>query len=114
VIDVGHDGHVADVVTGLGRHGGVRLLAVGGGPDRTRRGGPGTQSAYRHHADLGECLRSPVQGVAAAEAAEAGPVPLVLVAVTVKVYGVRWVRPSTVHDVVADVQVNDPGDDVTV
>ena len=52
--------------------------------------------------------------MAAADAADDGPVPLVLVAVTVNVYGWLVVRPSTVHDVVADEQVMPPGDEVTV
>jgi acyl-coenzyme A thioesterase PaaI-like protein len=55
-----------------------------------------------------------VDGVAAAEAIEAAPVPETFVAVTVNVYDVPFVRPVTVHDVVAVVQVNEPGEDVTV
>ena len=39
----------------------------------------------------------------AVDGAEAAPVPLALVAVTVKVYGVPLVRPVTVHEVAADV-----------
>jgi hypothetical protein len=53
-------------------------------------------------------------GVTAVEAAEAAPVPLALVAVTVNVYGVPLVRPWTVHGLVAEVQVRAPGDEVTV
>ena len=53
-------------------------------------------------------------GVTAVEAAEAAPVPLALVAVTVNVYGVPLVRPWTVHGLVAEVQVRAPGDVVTV
>jgi hypothetical protein len=54
-------------------------------------------------------------GVTGAEAADSGPVPTALVAVTVKVYGVPLVRPLTVQ-VVAPVvvQVRLPGDEVTV
>jgi hypothetical protein len=37
-----------------------------------------------------------------------------LVAVTVNVYAVPFVRPVTQHDTPADVQVFPPGDDVTV
>jgi hypothetical protein len=54
-----------------------------------------------------------VAGVAEAEA-EGLPVPVALVAVTVKVYGVPLVRPGTVQLVAAVVQVNPPGDEVTV
>ncbi len=39
-----------------------------------------------------------VDGVAGGDAADAGPVPMALVAVTVKVYAVPLVRPVTVHD----------------
>jgi len=54
-----------------------------------------------------------VAGVAGADAADAGPVPAELVAVTVKVYGVPLVRPSTVQLVVLVLQVRPPGDEVT-
>jgi len=47
-------------------------------------------------------------------AVEAEPVPLAFVAVTVNVYDVPYVRPETVHVVVAVVHVNEPGADVTV
>jgi len=40
--------------------------------------------------------------------------PDALVAVTVKVYEVPFVRPVTVHDVELEVHENEPGDDVTV
>ena len=40
-------------------------------------------------------------GVAGADGADAAPVPMALVAVTVNVYGVPLVRPVTVHVVVA-------------
>lgn len=52
--------------------------------------------------------------MAAAEAADGGPVPVMLVAVTVNVYGWLLVRPVTVHDVVADEHVKAPGEEVTV
>lgn len=56
-----------------------------------------------------------VEGITAAEAVLAGPVPIALVAVTVKVYEVPLVRPDTVHPVApVVVQVCDPGDEVTV
>jgi hypothetical protein len=55
-----------------------------------------------------------VAGTAAAEAAEAAPVPAEFVAVTVNVYEVPFVRPETVQEVVALVQVNELGDEVTV
>ena len=56
-----------------------------------------------------------VDGVAAFDATEAALVPARFVAVTVNVYEVPFVRPSTVH-VVAPVvvQVFAPGADVTV
>ena len=50
----------------------------------------------------------------AVEAAEAGEVPIAVVAVTVKVYEVPLVRPVTMQLVVADVQVRPPGLEVTV
>lgn len=57
-------------------------------------------------------------GVTAVEAAEAAEVPIVLVAVEVKVYAVPLVRPVTVHDSGeaedSSVQVAPPGDAVTV
>ena len=49
-----------------------------------------------------------VDGTTAFEAAEAAPVPSALVAVTVKVYELPLVRPVTVHEVVAVVQVWPP------
>jgi hypothetical protein len=55
-----------------------------------------------------------VDGVTAAEAVEAAPVPDTFVAVTVNVYEVPFVRPATVHEVVAVVHANEPGVDVTV
>ncbi len=56
-----------------------------------------------------------VDGVAEFDATEAALVPALFVAVTVNVYEVPFVRPSTVQ-VVAPVitQVFDPGVDVTV
>ena len=55
-----------------------------------------------------------VDGVTAADAVEAAPVPDTFVAVTVNVYEVPFVRPATVHEVVAVVHVNEPGVEVTV
>jgi hypothetical protein len=43
-----------------------------------------------------------------------GPVPAALVATTLKVYPVPLVRPLTTQLVVAVVQVNDPGVEVTL
>jgi hypothetical protein len=59
---------------------------------------------------------SPLIGVTNAEGAEAGPVPELFVAVTVKVYGVSASRLETVHDSgpLAHVQVCPPGELVTV
>ena len=45
------------------------------------------------------------EGVTLLEASDADPSPLALVATTVKVYAELLVRPVTVHDVVAVVQV---------
>ena len=53
-------------------------------------------------------------GVTAVEAVEGPPVPALLVAVTVNVYGVPFVNPVTQHDRPAEVHVLPPGDDVTV
>jgi len=55
-----------------------------------------------------------VDGTTAAEAEETAPEPLAFVAVTVNVYEVPFVRPVTVQVVVAVVQVNEPGVEVTV
>ncbi len=55
-----------------------------------------------------------VDGTTAADAVEAAPVPDAFVAVTLNVYEVPFVRPVTVHEVVAVVHANEPGDDVTV
>ena len=57
-----------------------------------------------------------VAGTAAPEAADATPVPAEFVAVTVNVYEVPFVRPTTVHVVVGAVALheNEPGLDVTV
>jgi hypothetical protein len=61
---------------------------------------------------------STVLGVAAGVtlllAALAGPVPTLLVAVTVNVYAVPFVRPVTVIGDADPVAVNPPGLDVTV
>jgi hypothetical protein len=53
-------------------------------------------------------------GVTGALGAEGGPFPVALVAITVKVYGVPFVSPVTVHDVDAVVHVAPPGVAVTV
>ena len=55
-----------------------------------------------------------VAGMAGAEAADAGPVPAELVAVTVNVYDEPLVRPGTVQLVAAFEQVKPPGAEVTV
>ena len=53
-------------------------------------------------------------GVTLFEAAEAGPVPTELVAVTLKVYAVPLVRPVTVIGLAVPVLVMAPGEEVTV
>jgi hypothetical protein len=53
-------------------------------------------------------------GVTEFDAADAGPVPMELVAVTVKVYAVPFVRPVTVIGEDDPVAVIPPGDEVTV
>ena len=54
-------------------------------------------------------------GVTLDDAADAGPVPIGLVALTVKVYGVPFVRPRTVQlRTPAVVQVLPSGDEVAV
>ncbi len=53
-------------------------------------------------------------GVTAVDAADDTLLPTALVAITVNVYGVPFVRPVTVHDRVVVVHVRAPGDDVTV
>src|SRR5688572_29603227 len=55
-------------------------------------------------------------GVTLLEAADAGPVPTALVAVTVKVYAVPLARPVTVMEVhgAAQLPVIPPGEDVAV
>jgi len=55
-----------------------------------------------------------VEGTTADDAEDAVLVPFEFVAVTVNVYEVPFVRPDTVHDVVAVVHWNPPGDEVTV
>ncbi len=55
-----------------------------------------------------------VDGVTAADADEAEPVPDTFVAVTLNVYEVPFVRPVTVQDVVPVEHVNEPGVEVTV
>ncbi len=53
-------------------------------------------------------------GVTAEEAAEAAPVPTLLVAVTVKVYAVPLVSPVTVIGEEPPLAVMPPGEEVTV
>ena len=55
-----------------------------------------------------------VAGMTGAEAADGEPAPAASVAVTVNVYEVPLVRPDTVHEVVAEVQVFAPGEEVTL
>ena len=55
-----------------------------------------------------------VAGTAVADATETAPVPAEFVAFTVNVYEVPLERPVTVHEVVENVHVNEPGEDVTV
>jgi sulfur carrier protein ThiS len=55
-----------------------------------------------------------VLGVTLADALEATEFPIAFVALTVNVYAVPLVKPETVQEVDAVVQVNDPGDEVTV
>ena len=55
-----------------------------------------------------------VTGVTAFEAADAAPVPAELVAVTVKVYDVPFVRPVTVIGLALPVAVLPPGFEVAV
>ena len=55
-----------------------------------------------------------VAGVTGADGAEAGLVPMLLVAVTVNVYAVPFVRPVTVSGEPAPVIVSPPGPEVTV
>ena len=56
----------------------------------------------------------PAIGVTAVEAADAAELPTPLVATTLKVYAVPFVRPVTVHRRPDEVHVFDPGVDVTV
>ena len=53
-------------------------------------------------------------GVTAVDAVDAAPVPARLVAVTVKVYGVPFVRPVTTNGLVAPLTDAPPGLAVTV
>ena len=55
-----------------------------------------------------------VDGTTADVAVEAEPVPDTFVPVTVNVYDVPFVRPVTVHEVVAVLHVNEPGAEITV
>jgi hypothetical protein len=53
-------------------------------------------------------------GVTLLDGADATPVPIALVAVTVNVYGVPLVNPITVRGLAEPVAVNPPRDDLTV
>ncbi len=56
-------------------------------------------------------------GVTGAEAVDVGEAPSRFVATTVNVYGVRFDKPDTVHEVEVagdGEHVNEPGDEVTV
>ena len=53
-------------------------------------------------------------GVTEFDAADAAPVPTLLVAFTVKVYAVPFVSPATIIGEAVPVPVNPPGEDVTV
>jgi hypothetical protein len=55
-----------------------------------------------------------VAGVIELEAAEAAPVPTLFVAVTVKVYAVPFVKPTTTIGDVVSAPVKPPGEEVTV
>jgi hypothetical protein len=55
-----------------------------------------------------------VAAVTLLEAADAAPVPTLLVAVTVKVYGVPFVSPLTVRGLLAPLAVSPPGLDLIV
>ena len=55
-----------------------------------------------------------VPSVIELEAAEAGPVPMALVAVTVKVYVVPFVSPVIVQGDAAQLTVSPPGEDTTL
>jgi hypothetical protein len=56
----------------------------------------------------------PAEGVTGFEAADGGPVPAELAAVTVNVYVVALARPVTVSGLPAPAAVNPPGEDLTV
>src|SRR5688572_2399712 len=56
----------------------------------------------------------PAEGVTAFDAELAGPVPAILVAVTVKVYDTPLVKPITTRGLVAPLDMKPPGDEVTV
>lgn len=63
---------------------------------------------------VGAIGKFPTNGVIEFEALDAELLPTLFVAVTVKVYPVPFVRPVTLHEVLAVVQVNLPGEEVTV
>ena len=71
-------------------------------------------SAARAATAVGADGASGPVGVTAVDAADGTLLPTALVAMTVNVYGVPFVRPVTVHDRVVVVHVRAPGDDVTV
>jgi hypothetical protein len=64
--------------------------------------------------DEADKVASLERGVTLADAVEGTEFPAALVAITLNVYEVPLVKPFTVHEVVVVVQVNPPGDDVTV
>ena len=64
-------------------------------------------------ADTPDGAPGTADGMMAEDADDAELVPFAFVAVTVNVYDVPFVRPVTVHEVVAVVHWNEPGDEVT-
>ena len=63
---------------------------------------------------VGAIGKFPKDGVIEFDALDAELLPTLFVAVTVKVYPVPFVRPVTLHGLLTVVQVNPPGDEVTV
>lgn len=53
-------------------------------------------------------------GITLVDAGDGGPIPAKLLAVTVKVYAVPFVKPDTAIGEVVPEPVNPPGNDVTV
>jgi len=72
------------------------------------------QMSLQHCPSLEQLLVNGKQGVTALDAADAGPVPAELVAVTVNVYDMPRARPVTVWEGLEPVEVKPPGLDVTV